>query len=147
MAITQQQQAAIIKLTTGMFGAAPGAVYLEELSAYVEAVIAAAPGVDPIRALANALTGTAAFQSSQLYPPGLSDTDFAARLLDNLLGDALTDGAARDWAQSWAQGLLSAGMSRGDVLYFAISIKGSEPFMAFLHVAFLRVLIRAPAKR
>jgi hypothetical protein len=119
MAITQQQHTAVIKLVTGMFDAAPGAVYLGQLTGYVEAVSGAAPGVEPIRSLANALTATAAFQS--LYPPFLTDNQFATRFIDRLLGDAVGDSEAMAWAVSWINGLLASGMSRGDVIYDAIA--------------------------
>jgi hypothetical protein len=125
--VTPQQQENLTKLAVGMFGAAPGAVHLEDFAEYVALVGAASPGVDPILSLANALTGTPVFQSSQLFPAGMSDGDFATRFIDTLLGDAVADTAAVDWATAWLQNLLAAGLSRGDVIYHATAALDAVP--------------------
>ncbi|BDV01801.1 S-layer protein [Thermodesulfomicrobium sp. WS] len=108
MAMTTEQRAEIIKIVVGMFGAAPGATYLSELSAY-----AGKPAQ-----LVQDLTATGAFTS--LYPSFLTNEEFATNFITKLLGNAVTDAAAKAWAIDWMKNGLDAGLSRGQMIFEAI---------------------------
>jgi hypothetical protein len=126
--VTPQQQENLIKLAVGMFGAAPGAVHLEDFAEYHAAVGAAAPGANPLLGLANTLAATPTFQSSRLYPSGLTDDAFASGFVDNLVGDAVSDDPeALAWASGWMANLLGEGFSRGDAAYSAIAALDAVP--------------------
>lgn len=103
-------QTNILKLTVGMFDAAPGADFLSQF----EATFAA---TGSIKGLAAALAGTSAFQG--IYADSLSNNAFATAFIDNLVGTE-ADAAAKAWAVSWIEGQLNAGASRSDAMVTAI---------------------------
>jgi hypothetical protein len=115
MAMTAAQRTEIIQTVVGMFGAAPGATYLNELSAYA----------GNVKGLIKDLTGTNAFKS--IYPTFLTNEEFATNFLNNLLGTTVTDTAAKTWAKNWMKGLLDAGKSRGDVIFEALDALKAIP--------------------
>lgn len=76
MAITTQERTNILKLTVGLFNAAPGANYLSEFTSVFEA------NGHNLPALANTLGTTGAFQS--LYPNFQTASEFATKFLTTL---------------------------------------------------------------
>lgn len=109
MAMTAEQRTAIIKAVVGMFGAAPGATYLNELSPYA----------GNTTQLIHDLTTTTAFKT--LYPTFLTNQEFATKFLNNLLGSAVTDADAKAWAINWMTSMLNTGASRGQVIAEALA--------------------------
>jgi S-layer protein len=109
MAMTAEQRTAIIKAVVGMFGAAPGATYLNELSPYA----------GKTTQLIHDLTTTTAFKT--LYPTFLTNQEFATKFLNNLLGSAVTDADAKAWAINWMTSMLNTGASRGQVIAEALA--------------------------
>jgi len=76
MAITTQERTNILKLTVGLFNAAPGANYLSEFTSVFEA------NGHNLAALAGTLGTTGAFQS--LYPSFQTASEFATKFLTTL---------------------------------------------------------------
>ncbi|NCC76918.1 MAG: hypothetical protein EOM08_10845 [Clostridia bacterium] len=101
--MTTEQRTQIIKAVVGVFGAAPGATYLDELSAY-----AGNPA-----ALIQDLTTTGAF--TFLYPSYLTNEEFSGKYLDSVLGAAVSD-ADKAWAVEWMTAGLEAGQTRGQMV-------------------------------
>ena len=106
--LTAAQRTAIIKMVVGMFGAAPGATYLNELSVYGS----------NIAQMVEDLSQTGAFKG--LYPTFLTNEEFATNFLNNLLGSTVTDTAAKDWAKNWMVSRLTQA-SRGVVIFEVLS--------------------------
>ncbi len=76
MAITTQERTNIIKLTVGLFNAAPGANYLAEFTSVYEA------GGHSLAALASTLNSNGTF--TNLYPNFLTGKEFATKFLSTL---------------------------------------------------------------
>lgn len=121
MPITSARQASIIKLTVGMFNAAPGG-YMNIL---VDAFIANGSSLEN---LANTLANSSAFQGlSFAYSSSATNQEFATAFINNLVGDyaAQVDKAA---AVSYISGLLTVGQSRGSVMNYIIDVLDGIPF-------------------
>ncbi|NCC85850.1 MAG: hypothetical protein EOM03_17285, partial [Clostridia bacterium] len=112
MPMTTEQRTQIIKAVVGVFGAAPGATYLDELSAYA----------GNTGALIQDLTNTSAF--SALYPSYLTSAEFAGKYMDSLLGDTVAD-TDKAWATAWMAAGLDAGNSVGQMVFYAIDALNS----------------------
>lgn len=106
MAITATQRTDIIRLVVGMFGAAPGATVLSDLAASVEAG-------RTMSQLAGDLANTNEFKG--IYPSFFTNTEFATKLVDNLVGSELS-AANRTWAIDQVTAMLNAGQSRAAVV-------------------------------
>ncbi len=109
--ITTAARSEILALVVGMFGAAPGNNYLNQLVSAWEAG-------QSVSSIANSLAKIPLF--NQTYPAALTAAEFADRLVANLLGSEVTDAAAKTWATNWVVGRLNAGVSRGDVILTAV---------------------------
>lgn len=120
MAITAATRTDIIKYVVGMFDAAPGSVYLNELVSFIEAGNSTAKLVD-------ALTKTSIFTSSAYYPAYLTNTEFATKFVNALVGNAAAD-AEKQWAIDWMAGMLNAGKSRAEVIKTAIDALDSVKY-------------------
>ena len=118
MPITTSQNN-ILQLIVGMFDAAPGAAYLAEF----ETSLSSHNG--DIKLLAADLGTTGTF--NQLYPSLLTNNEFAAKFIGNLVGTEVSaDGKA--WAVNWVEGLLNGGASRTDTMVTAIeALKAVDP--------------------
>ena len=103
MALTTTQQQTITKAVVGVFNAAPGVAYMELL----------APFADNQSGLIAALVETDAFKA--IYPTILTNTQFATRLLDALVGNTV-DATNKGNIVTYAATLLDGGASRGNVV-------------------------------
>ena len=106
MAITSLERTNLIKLVVGMFNAAPGATYLNEVATIFEA-----NGRD-LGKVANILAHSPAFTS--IYTPALTNQEFASKFLTSfgLQGNTL--------ATDFVVGRLNAGVSKSDVMVQAL---------------------------
>ena len=103
----------IYKLAVGMYAAAPGVHYYEELYLSLEAGMT-------ITDVYGAVSKTASFQEQTFYLSDLaSDGQFTRVFLDTLLGPEVS-AAGRAFAENEVLGALTAGMSRGEVMHRAI---------------------------
>ncbi len=120
MALTLAEQNALVQVAVGMYDAAPGGVYLNDFTNFVEAG-------NSIQALVNVLAGSPSFQAPAFFPNSLTNGQFGVKFIDQLVG---TDVAAADkaWAASWIEGQLNAGVSRGDAIINAVSALSAIPF-------------------
>jgi len=89
MAITSAQQQQLLQLSVGIFGISPGTVYMNELANYIN-------GGGSVQGLAGALFATSAGQSASFYPTFLTTDQFAAKLVDNVIGTEATESAKTD---------------------------------------------------
>jgi len=112
--ITSTQQTEILQLVVGIFGAAPGADYMNEFAAYITTSGAS------IGALSDALMNTSAATSSTLYPNYLTASAFATKFVDNLVGSTVTATQKAD-AASYIESQLNAGHTRGEMVWWAIN--------------------------
>lgn len=103
MALTTTQQQTITKAVVGVFNAAPGVAYMELL----------APFADNQSGLIAALVETDAFKA--IYPTILTNTQFATRLLDALVGNTV-DATNKGNIVTYVATLLDGGASRGNVV-------------------------------
>ncbi len=111
MAINATQQQQILQLVQGMVNASPGIVYMGELATMVE------NNHYTIQQLANVLDDHSYFNT--LYSPFLTPEQFAAKLIDNLVGSAVA-AADKAWAVTELASMVTGGMSRGDVVWAAV---------------------------
>jgi hypothetical protein len=103
----------IYKLAIGMYAAAPGVHYFEELHSSLEAGMTL---TDVYRTLAR----NASFQDQSFWFSELaSDRQFTGAFLDRLLGSEIT-AEGRTFAEDQVFDALSAGLSRGEVMQRAI---------------------------
>ncbi len=79
MSLTTEQQTRILQITQMMFGAAPGAEYLEQFESFVTSGHSAA-------GLAQVLSGTVAFFGTA-YSASLTPSQFADTFVNDLVGD------------------------------------------------------------
>lgn len=100
------QQTAVFSLFQAMFQAAPGSTLLQESQSLLQ-------GGYTLAQLAEALGQTAIFE--QFYPAALSDSAFAARLVDQLARDTASP-TNRALAQAACVDLLAAGLSRAGLI-------------------------------
>ncbi|MES2626945.1 MAG: calcium-binding protein [Pseudomonadota bacterium] len=120
--ITPAARSEILALVVGMFGAAPGTNYLNQLVAAWEAG-------QSVSQIANSLAKIPLF--NQTYPTAFTSQEFADRLVANLLGSEVTDAAAKTWATNWVVGKLNAGTSRSDVILTAVQALSSTTNAAY----------------
>ncbi|MEX0619739.1 MAG: hypothetical protein WDZ76_11755 [Pseudohongiellaceae bacterium] len=110
MAITAEARNELITMVVGMFGGAPGANVLTDLTNEIEAGAT-------IEQLTVALASSPVFTG--IYPTFLTTEEFAENFIENLVGD---ESAADDkaWAVDQVVGMLNAGTSRGQVVFDVI---------------------------
>lgn len=106
MAITTQERTNILKLTVGMFNAAPGANYLAEFTSVFEA------NGHNLAALAGTLGTTGAFQS--LYPNFQTASEFATKFLTTLGLQGNTE------AVDFVTAKFNAGVPKAQIIYDAV---------------------------
>ena len=109
MSITAADRTKILAVTVAMFDKAPDTAYLSSL---VDTVA----GGTSVLALAETLTATDAYKA--LYPSLSPKTEWATKLLDNLVGTTVS-AAEKTWGINTLVGLLNGGSSRGAVIYEA----------------------------
>jgi hypothetical protein len=112
------QSREIYKLAVGMFGAAPGRQYFDELNGAFEAGMS-------LTAVYDVLLNSPAFQAGGSgFRPGAINESFIDAFLDRLFGPGVTNvtQAGRDFAKSFLLDRLAAGESRGQVMQFAIDL-------------------------
>lgn len=112
MTITAMQQTEIIKLSQAMFNAAPGAVYLGNFADYMTANNAT------MTDLANFLANSSEFIQSSSYPTSLTNTEFSARFVTNMVGGTVSN-TTHSMAVSTIANMLDAGQTRGEVMLWA----------------------------
>ncbi|WP_282756171.1 M10 family metallopeptidase [Desulfuromonas thiophila] len=100
------QQTEVFSLFQAMFQAAPGSTLLQESQSLLQ-------GGYTLAQLAETLGQTAIFE--QFYPAALSDSAFAARLVDQLARDTASP-TNRALAQAACVDLLAAGLSRAGLI-------------------------------
>ena len=106
MAITTQERTNILKLTVGLFNAAPGANYLSEFTSVFEA------NGHNLAALAGTLGTTGAFQS--LYPSFQTASEFATKFLTTLGLQGNTE------AVDFVTAKFNAGVPKAQIIYDAL---------------------------
>lgn len=106
MAITTQERTNILKLTVGLFNAAPGANYLSEFTSVFEA------NGHNLAALAGTLGTTGAFQS--LYPSFQTASEFATKFLTTLGLQGNTE------AVDFVTAKFNAGVPKAQIIYDAV---------------------------
>lgn len=106
MAITTQERTNILKLTVGLFNAAPGANYLSEFTSVFEA------NGHNLGALANTLGTTGAFQS--LYPNFQTASEFATKFLTTLGLQGKTE------AVDFVTAKFNAGVPKAQIIFDAL---------------------------
>lgn len=108
MTITTNERDQIIKLTIGMFNAAPGATYLNTITGIFES------NGHSMAGLAQALSGTAAFQA--MYSTFQTAPEFAASFLAKL--GLQSNQTAIDFVTNQ----VNAGVNKGEIIRNAIAI-------------------------
>lgn len=106
MAITTQERTKILKLTVGLFNAAPGANYLSEFTSVFEA------NGHNLAALAGTLGTTGAFQS--LYPNFQTASEFATKFLTTLGLQGNTE------AVDFVTAKFNAGVPKAQIIHDAV---------------------------
>lgn len=106
MAITTQERTNILKLTVGLFNAAPGANYLSEFTSVFEA------NGHNLAALAGTLGTTGAFQS--LYPNFQTASEFATKFLTTLGLQGNTE------AVDFVTAKFNAGVPKAQIIHDAV---------------------------
>jgi S-layer protein len=106
MAITTETRTDIIETVVGMFGAAPGASVLAELTISVEAGVSIAD-------LTNILADSTVFKA--IYPNFLTNEEFATNYLTNLLGSEVSAEILQE-AVDISVAELNGGMTRGQLV-------------------------------
>lgn len=106
MAITTQERTNILKLTVGLFNAAPGANYLSEFTSVFEA------NGHNLAALAGTLGTTGAFQS--LYPSFQTASEFATKFLTTLGLQGNTE------AVDFVTAKFNAGVPKAQIIFDAL---------------------------
>ena len=107
MALTDQQQTAILWLTQAMFNATPGAIYLKALS---EQITEEQSVVD----LAQSLSGSDLFFGRN-YSADLTPSQFAAAFVDDLVGNrAATDD--KTWAINYIINKMAGGATQAELI-------------------------------
>ncbi|MCI5105915.1 MAG: hypothetical protein MRY76_04320 [Pseudomonadales bacterium] len=101
-------QSQVIRLVQAMFNGAPNASILDELSELLQS-----PDVSVLQ-LANWLADNPVF-SSEMYASSLSNAEFGAAFIDNIVGSAASQ-ENKDWAAAEAAKFLDAGMPRGQLI-------------------------------
>ena len=86
MPITSAQQASLYRLTVGMFGAAPGTVYLDQLSEAVLTFQAQGQSATAaVTSLFRSLQSNATFQAQNFaYSDSSTDSQFATYFINQL---------------------------------------------------------------
>ena len=107
MAMTNQQQTEAYQFFVIAFGAAPGVEYMTQISEAYNAGLTT-------QQIVNIYTTKAQFTST--YPTFFTSEQFAAALINNVVGSSAS-AAAKAEAQADIVGALNAGWSRGDVVY------------------------------
>ncbi|MDY0036815.1 MAG: hypothetical protein RBS05_12975 [Zoogloea oleivorans] len=105
MSITATQRTELIKVTVGLFNAAPGAVYL---NAFV-------PFAGNTKGLVEALVSDPAFTA--IYPAYSTEAEFIGKFIDTLIGTATVGGSATTVAdaKAWYAARLNAGETRAAI--------------------------------
>ncbi len=114
MAISVEARTEIISLVVGMFGAAPGASVLSDLVAAVE-------GGTTISQLAANLSATAEFKA--IYPTFMTNEEYAAKVVANLLTEASTEAKAE--ATTVLTAAINGGLTRANAMVEAIKFVGA----------------------
>lgn len=107
MAMTNQQQTEAYQFFVIAFGAAPGVEYMTQISDAYNAGLTT-------KQIVNIYTTKAQFTNT--YPTFFTSAQFAAALVNNVVGSSAS-AAAKAEAQADIIAALNAGFSRGDVVY------------------------------
>ena len=118
MAITAEARTEIIQLVVGMFGAAPGASVLSDLT------FARDDRGQTVKQIAANIVNTNEFKS--IYPTFLTNQEFADRFINNLVG-AEVAAADKTAAATQLVAMLAAGASRSSVVVDAINALKAVP--------------------
>jgi hypothetical protein len=106
MALTSTTQTNLYRFFAIAFNAAPGVTYMNQLYAAAQTMT--------VQQIVNVFTTKPEFTST--YPTFLLDADFATKLINNVVGTSASD-TAKAAAIAQVQSALTAGLSRGDVVY------------------------------
>jgi hypothetical protein len=107
MAMTDAQNKDAYQFFIVAFGAAPGVTYMNQLNDAYGAGMTS-------KQIVNVYTTKSQFQA--IYPAFMSNTDFASKLIENVVGTSATD-AAKTAAKADVVAALNAGWTRGDTIY------------------------------
>lgn len=103
-----EEQSQVIRLVQAMFNAAPNAAILDELTELLQNTGAS------VQQLANWLADNPLF-TAEMYASSLSNAEFGAAFIENIVGDAASD-ENKAWAAAEAGRFLDEGMSRGTLI-------------------------------
>lgn len=116
---TEAQKMVVMKLFQAMFKAAPGADLLNLCSGWL------AGGMTEVE-LANLIAGTDVFQSTALYPKSMSNVDFAAKFMNNLVGSTVSE-ATKSLVATQLAIMLDNGWTRGYAAWVLASALSDIP--------------------
>ena len=124
MPMTAQQQADAYKFFIVAFGAAPGTVYMDQLSTAYDAGLTT-------KQIVNIYTTKEAFTAR--YPNFLSNGDFATSLVNNVVGNS-ANAAAKTEAVADITAALNSGFTRGDIIFQVFhNLSTKDPAVGQLH--------------
>jgi len=118
MALTPQQQTALLQMTQAMFNATLGSVYFSALASQIEAG-------QSIAGLAQSLSGTALFLGKD-YSTLTVPAEFAAALVDDLVGDDAT-AANKTVAINFIVDRMNAGANQDAIITEVTGILSTMP--------------------
>jgi hypothetical protein len=143
------QSQEIYKLAVGVFGAAPGIFYFNDINNALEAGMS-------LTNVYNALLASPAFQQPGIgfTTPTATNPQFVTAFLDRLLGPGTTNATAegRAFAESFLLERLNAGLSRGEVMRIAIdaldAVNAPDPnFVNGRGDSIIRLTLRSGARK
>lgn len=117
MALTAATKTELYQFFAIAFDAAPGVTYMSQLADASNAGMS-------VQQIVEVFTTKPQFTS--VYPNFLTNEQFATKLVDNVVGDSATD-AAKSEAIADVEAALSAGWSRGKVIYQIFSNLAAKP--------------------
>ncbi len=117
MALTATTSTQLYQFFVVAFGAAPGVTYMNQLAAASDSGMT-------VKDIVNVFTQKPQFTS--VYPTFLTNAAFAAKIVENVVGDSAT-AAAKAEAAADIVAAINSGYSRGDVVYQIFSNLAAKP--------------------
>ena len=119
MAMTLAQKTDMYRFFAIAFDAAPGVVYMDQLDTAIA-------GGMTTKQIVNVYTTKSVFTA--MYPNFLDNTQFATKLVDNVVGASATAAAKLEAVADIVGALAIAGTTRGDVIYTVFNNLANKPF-------------------
>ena len=119
MAMTLAQKTDMYRFFAIAFDAAPGVVYMDQLDTAIA-------GGMTTKQIVNVYTTKSVFTA--MYPNFLDNTQFATKLVDNVVGASATAAAKLEAVADIVGALAIAGTTRGDVIYTVFNNLANKAF-------------------